>query len=59
LGSFVVALVLVAPLYFFTKWWVAQYRDKIDARVQKWKIVQILKSTKLVQLYNKISKLGE
>ncbi|MBN1560414.1 TIGR03546 family protein [candidate division KSB1 bacterium] len=59
LGSFVVALLLVVPLYFFTKWWVVQYRDKIDARIQKWKIVQILKSTKLVQLYNKISQLGD
>ena len=59
LGSFVVALLLIVPLYFFTKWWVVQYRDKIDARIQKWKIVQILKSTKLVQLYNKISQLGD
>ncbi|MBN1465996.1 TIGR03546 family protein [candidate division KSB1 bacterium] len=59
LGSLVVALILVIPVFFFTKWWVVQYRDKIDARVQKWKIVQILKSTKLVQLYNKIIQLGE
>lgn len=59
LGSLVVALLLIVPMYFFTKWWVRQYREKIDARLQKWKVFQILKGSKLYQLYNKFSHLGE
>ena len=59
LGSFVVALFLIVPLYFFTKWWVVLYREKIDTRMQQWKIFQILKGSKLVQLYQKISQLGD
>ncbi len=59
LGSLVVALSLIAPVYFFTKWWVVQYRQKFDERVKKWKIVQALKSSKLYQLYQRFSHLGD
>lgn len=59
LGSLLVALLLIAPIYFFTKWWVLQYREKIDARMSKWKIVQMLKGSKIYQLYEKISRLGD
>jgi len=59
LGSLIVSLVLIAPVYFFTKWWVQEYRDKIDARVSKLKIVQILKGSGLYRLYTKISQLGD
>lgn len=58
-GSLIVALLLIAPVLFFTKWWVMQYRDKFDARVQKLKIVQILKGSKLFKLYQKFSQLGD
>lgn len=59
LGSLVSALVLIAPVYFFTKWWVREYRDKIDARLSKLKIVQIIKGSGLYRLYNKFSHLGD
>jgi uncharacterized protein (TIGR03546 family) len=59
LGSFLVAILLIFPLLFFTKWWVQQYRDRIDARMSKWKIVQVIKGSKLYQLYEKISRLGD
>jgi uncharacterized protein (TIGR03546 family) len=59
LGSLVIALILIVPIFFFTKWWVREYRDKIDARVSKLKIVQILKGSKLYRLYNKLSHLGD
>ena len=59
LGSLVVALLLVIPFYFFTKWWVVQYRERLHERVQKWKIVHALKGSKLFQLYQKISQLGD
>ena len=55
----IIALVLLVPMYFFTKWWVVQYRDKIDARMSKWKIVHAIKGSKLFQLYNKFSHLGD
>lgn len=59
LGSLVVALLLIFPLYLFTKWWIRLYRDKLDARMQKWKIVQAVKGSKLYQWVDRISHLGE
>ncbi|RPI02030.1 MAG: TIGR03546 family protein [Calditrichaeota bacterium] len=59
LGSLVVSLVLLLPMFFFTKWWVRLYRDKVDVHVQKFKIVQLIKGSKLFGLYQKISQLGE
>lgn len=54
LGSLVSALVLLLPFFFLTKLWVKLYRTKVQNRVQKWKIVQILKGSKLYSLYEKV-----
>ena len=59
MGSFVVSIILVAPMFFLSKRGVVLYRAKIDSRVQKLKIVQIITGSKLYKLYQKISHLGE
>jgi uncharacterized protein (TIGR03546 family) len=51
LGSLVCALVLFFPLYLFLVWGVKRYRETVLAKVQKWRIVQILKASKLYGLY--------
>ena len=55
LGSLVVSLVLFAPIYFLLVWAVRKYREKLMAAVTKWKIVTILKSSKLYGLYQTFS----
>jgi len=55
LGSLVLALLLFWPLYFFLWWGVIQYREKLMARVAKWRIVTVLKSSSLYGLYSKFS----
>jgi uncharacterized protein (TIGR03546 family) len=52
LGSFTAALILFWPLYFTLIWAVKRYREKVLTVVQKWKIVQALKATKLFALYH-------
>jgi uncharacterized protein (TIGR03546 family) len=59
MGSLVTALVLMIPVYFLSKTGVIQYREKIDARIQKLKIVQALKSTAIYNFYEKIKAWGE
>ena len=59
LGSFIVSVLLLIPMYFLVKHGVVLYREKIDARIQKWKIIQAIKSSKLYSLYQKISNLRD
>lgn len=59
MGSLVTALVLMIPIYFFVRIGVVQYREKIDTKVQKWKIIKIIKSSSMYNWYEKIKALGE
>jgi uncharacterized protein (TIGR03546 family) len=54
MGSFVSAIALMLPVFFLVKYGVIAYREKIDARIQKLKIVQALKGSKLYGFYEKI-----
>lgn len=58
LGSFISALVLTVPAYPGIKKFVIYYRDHIHQQIQKWKIVQVLKSSKLYSLYQNVNKFG-
>jgi len=58
MGSFVGGLVLVFPVFFGMKKLVVVYRERLEDRIKKWKIVQALKGSKLVQLYEKIRDFG-
>ncbi|HRY29329.1 MAG TPA: TIGR03546 family protein [Elusimicrobiota bacterium] len=51
LGSLVFALLLFGPLYFVLAWAVKTYREKFLEKVRTWKIVQMLKASKLYGLY--------
>lgn len=59
LGSLVIALVLTLPNYFGVKKMVLLYREKLDVHVEKLKIVQGLKSSKLYSWYERIKNFGE
>ncbi len=58
MGSLIVSLILLLPMYYATKWLVVYYREHIDAKMQKWKIVQMVKSSKIYGLYEKIRNIG-
>jgi len=55
LGSLLSSLILLIPVYFIVKKAVVKYREKLGPKVQKWKIVKIMKSTKLYTIYTKVS----
>lgn len=51
LGSLVVWLLALIPSFFVLRVLVARYRADVYAHVQKWKLVQVVKSSKLYDLY--------
>jgi uncharacterized protein (TIGR03546 family) len=58
MGSFTVALVLTLPVFILIKKGVISYRENIDSKMQKWKIVQVVKGSKIYSFYEKIKNLG-
>ncbi|MBT5856239.1 TIGR03546 family protein [bacterium] len=48
LGSLVMGLLLLIPNYLLMKWLVIQYRERWMTRLQKMKIVQFIKASKVV-----------
>ncbi len=55
MGSLVFCAVMIAPLYMVSNRSIIQYRDHILDRVNKFKIVQGLKATKLFDAYRAIA----
>ncbi len=51
LGSLVVWLVVLLPGYFIFRILVTRYRTHIYAKIREWKIVQLLKTSKLYSVY--------
>jgi uncharacterized protein (TIGR03546 family) len=56
IGSFVIAVGLVLPMFPLSIVFVNQYRTHIHARVQKLKVVKALKGTKLYSIYQTYSR---
>ncbi|KAA3659298.1 MAG: TIGR03546 family protein [Calditrichaeota bacterium] len=59
MGSFVSALVLAAPVYFSMKKFVLTYREKLEPRILKWKIVQAVKGSSLYKWFDKVQRIGD
>ncbi len=52
LGSFVIAVMLLIPVYFAAKKFVIYYRANLKEKVEKIKIVKLLKVSKLFSFYD-------
>jgi len=58
LGSLVVSIVLIAPMYILVKKFVILYRDKLAEKLQRWKIVQAIRGSKFFEWIGRVSKIG-
>lgn len=58
MGGLIGSLVLTGPNYFLFRGFVTRYRESWNEKIGKWKIVQILKGSKLVKLYTRIKTIG-
>jgi uncharacterized protein (TIGR03546 family) len=59
MGSLVSSVLLLFPVYLYVKKGVIWYRENIDTRMQKWKIVKLVKGSKIYDIYQKIRRLGD
>jgi uncharacterized protein (TIGR03546 family) len=57
MGSAVVALALVIPMYLISKTLIAQYREQVVARIRATKLFRALQSTKFYSWYVKYEQL--
>jgi len=58
MGSFVSGLILFFPVFWGMKKLVVAYREDLEKRINKLKIVQFIKGSKVVQLYFNIRDFG-
>jgi uncharacterized protein (TIGR03546 family) len=58
LGSLLTAVILSFPVYFSMSRFVIAYRTTLGARMEQWKIFQILSKNFIVRWYLKIRDLG-
>jgi uncharacterized protein (TIGR03546 family) len=59
MGSLVISIGLLLPVYFLSKKLVVSYREKLEPKVQKMKLVKLLKSNQIYLWYEKLRNLGE
>jgi uncharacterized protein (TIGR03546 family) len=59
MGSYIVALILMIPMFLLVKRFIIQYREKYEPRVKNWKWVKFIKSTALYQWYERLKFLGD
>lgn len=53
LGSLVLSLVLLVPVYFLSKRMIVYYREHWRSTVEQWKIVKLFKLTSIYGIYDK------
>ncbi len=58
MGSFVSGIILFLPIYFGMKKFVVLYRDKLEVKITRLKIVQMISGSKIYQAYEKIRDFG-
>jgi uncharacterized protein (TIGR03546 family) len=58
MGSLITSLVLLIPIYFLIKKFIVLYREKLEARFLKLKIVQLVRGSRIYSFYEKIKNLG-
>ncbi len=55
LGSLVLALILLWPLYRLFFWAVVRYRERVMAAIKKWRIVTMFQSSSVYSLYRRFA----
>ncbi len=59
LGSLLVGILLIWPVFKGVKTFIINYRKKYEKRVQNWKWIKALKATKVYSIYQRLRFLGE
>ena len=55
MGMLIISILLMVPIYFLSIHFVNFYRSQLQQKIEKLKIVKLLKASKLVKLYQRLS----
>ncbi len=58
MGSLIISIVLLIPLYIAVKKFIIAYKQKYEPRIQRWKIIQMLRGSALVRWFNRVKNLA-
>lgn len=58
MGASVAAVVSAVVLFPLVVWGVRAYRERLLARISRWRIAQVLMGTKVVRVYRRLQELG-
>ena len=58
MGSFVIAILLLAPAYFSMRFFIIRYREKIYSRLKNKKWFKVVKNSLIVRYYQKVKDFG-
>ncbi|MCK5075198.1 MAG: TIGR03546 family protein [Calditrichia bacterium] len=53
-GGMLFSIILAIPVFYAIRWLIANYREKIDPKIEKLKIVKIIKSSKIYNIYSSV-----
>ena len=58
MGSLAVSVVIIVPLFLLMKRFVVLYRERWQEKIQRWKVVQAFKGSRLFEWVGRISRIG-
>jgi len=59
MGSTLASVLLTVPVYLGVKWFVKNYREKVDPKIQKLGVIKMIKASKIYDIYQKAKVLSE
>ena len=55
MGAMTMGLILLLPLFFLSRWFVIEYRERLMAHLNQLKVIQLIKGSRLYALYQQVS----
>jgi uncharacterized protein (TIGR03546 family) len=59
LGSLIISIILAVPVYYLVKYGIVKYREKLDPKIQKLKLVRVVKGSSVYNIYSRVRNLGD
>ena len=59
LGSLIISVFLAVPVYYLVKYGIVKYREKLDPKIQKLKLVRVVKGSSVYNIYSRVRNLGD
>lgn len=59
LGSLIISIILAVPVFYLAKAGIIKYRKKLDPKIQKLKLIKMVKGSSIYSFYARVRNLGD